>query len=228
MRSTLPPFPAPETTGAIDDRTTAARIRDAAIHCFAESGVSATSVRTIASAAGVSPALVMHHFGTKDRLRQACDHHVAALIRSRKEAAVAEGPDLDPLGQLQAFDTDVPLLKYLGTTLADGTPDVSALLDELVEDAIGYTQRAIDNGLMAPSDDLRARTTVLMLWSLGALVLHEHVERLLGVDLTGDPAATRRYTVPAAEILGTRVFAEGIYERIRDSFADIDHPGGTP
>ncbi|MEX0658697.1 MAG: TetR/AcrR family transcriptional regulator [Egibacteraceae bacterium] len=79
-----------------DDRTARARIRDAAITRFAEDGVAGTSVRAIAGQAGVSAALVIHHFGSKEALRAACDEHVAATIRERKQTAMAAGPGLDP------------------------------------------------------------------------------------------------------------------------------------
>jgi AcrR family transcriptional regulator len=214
MRST----PASST----DDRTTAARIRDAAITCFAEAGVAATSVRTIAAAVDVSPGLVMHHFGSKDHLRQACDRHVAALIREAKEKAVAEGAGIDPVGQIRTYEDGLPLLRYLARTLADGSPHVADLVDEMVADATAYTEQAVETGLMVPSDDPRGRAAVLTLWSLGAVVLHEHVHRLLGADLTGDVTDMAAYAVPAAEVLGRGVLAPGVYERIRDEFPRPD------
>ena len=39
-------------------------------------------MRAIAEAAGVSPALIIHHFGSKEGLRKACDDYIAAEIRS--------------------------------------------------------------------------------------------------------------------------------------------------
>jgi AcrR family transcriptional regulator len=50
------------------DSDTRARIVTAARGLFSERGVEATSVRAIAGAAGVDPALVHHYFGTKQRL----------------------------------------------------------------------------------------------------------------------------------------------------------------
>lgn len=46
-----------------------ARLRAAALELFAERGFEATSTRAVAAAAGVSPALVTRHFGSKDGLR---------------------------------------------------------------------------------------------------------------------------------------------------------------
>jgi len=51
------------------DQTAAAAIRIAAMELFAERGYAEVTVRQIASAAGVSPALVIHHYGSKDKLR---------------------------------------------------------------------------------------------------------------------------------------------------------------
>ena len=55
------------------DASTRDRIRDAAIAAFAERGFDAASLRDIAQRAGVSAALIVHHFGSKDGLREECD-----------------------------------------------------------------------------------------------------------------------------------------------------------
>ncbi len=65
-----------------EDLTTRARIRDAAVLRFGREGFGA-SVRTVAADAGVSPGLVIHHFGSKDGLRAACDEYV---LRAAAEA----------------------------------------------------------------------------------------------------------------------------------------------
>ena len=45
-------------------------------------GFAGTTVRAIAAEVGVSPALLLHHFGSKDGLRDACDDHVLATYAS--------------------------------------------------------------------------------------------------------------------------------------------------
>lgn len=200
------------------DRTGRARIRDAAIACFADRGVAATSVRAIAKAAGVSPALVIHHFGSKDALRVACDQHVAALVREQKSAAMAAGPGLDPFAALRTYREGPPLLPYLARTLIDGSPHVAELVDEMVEDAVDYMQQGVETGMLTPSDDPRGRAAVLTLWSLGALVLHEHVSRLLGADLLGDPLEAAPYFLPGLEIMGAGILPPEVYRRIREQF----------
>ena len=212
--------PATQAVGdATVDLTARARIRDTAIARFAEDGVASTSVRAIAAAAGVSPGLVIHHFGSKDGLRVACDRHVAATIRERKQAAAAAGANLDPVAAIRDAGDGPPLLRYLARSLVDGSPHVAELVDELVEDAVAYVATGIESGMLKPVDDPRGCATVLTLWSLGSVVLHEHVQRLTGADLTGDPARTGGWSVPASEILSKGLLDEGLYGRIRDAFA---------
>lgn len=206
-------------SATLDDRTAQARIRDAAISRFAEGGVPATTIREIAAAADVSPALVIHHFGSKDGLRVACDQYVVALIGHRKREAAAAGPGLDPLGALREAEAGPPILRYLARTLVDGSPHVSTLVDELVDDAVEYMAEGERTGLLKATDQPRERATVLVIWQLGALVLHEHVARLLGADLTEGAEGMIRWALPAAEVLSRGVMAEEFYERIREGLA---------
>ncbi len=206
-----------------DDRTAKARIRDSAIATFAAHGVEGASVRLVAEGAGVSPALVIHHFGSKEALRRACDVHVAAVIREQKREAIAAGAGLDPLAALRGAAGGLPLLRYLARTLADGTEEVAELLDELVGDAEGYLAEGVETGLLKPTAYPRQRAAVLLLWSLGALVLNEHVRRLLGADLTadlGDPealAAAGAYFGPVLELYGQGLMDEGYARRLREA-----------
>ena len=197
-----------------DDRSTPARIRDAAIACFAAAGVDRTPVRVIAEAAGVSPALVIHHYGSKDALRVACDRHVAALIRQQKSDSMQAGASLDPMMALRSYDDGPPLLAYLARTLVDGSPHVSELLEELVSDAVAYMAEGEASGLLRPSDDPRGRAAVLLLWSMGALALHEHASHLLGVDLLGEPEQLMGYLAPALEVMGQGVMTPDAYDRL--------------
>lgn len=214
---------------AFDDRTARARIRDAAIASFAKDGVAATSVRAIAAAAGVSPALIIHHFGSKDGLRYACDEHITAVIREGKYAAMAAGPAFDPLAALRSTAGDPPIGRYLARTLIDGSPHVRELVDEMVEDASGYMEAGVANQTLRPSAYPRERAAILTLWSLGALVLHEHMHRLLGVDLTAEPstlAATPEgvaYFGAVLELFADGLLGEAMTAHLRDTLlADRD------
>lgn len=57
------------------------KIRDAALAEFAGRGIEATSLREVATRAGVSVGLIQHHFGTKADLVDAVNRHVTDLLR---------------------------------------------------------------------------------------------------------------------------------------------------
>ncbi len=207
-----------------DDRTTKARIRDAAIECIANAGVHDTTVRMIAAAADVSPGLVIHHFGSMEELRAACDAHVTAAIRAMKSEVMAAGPGLDVLGALR--DSEVGwMIKYLSQVLAEDTPAVANLVDDLVADAEGYLEEGVAAGLLRPTPDPRGRAVVLAIWSLGALVLHRHLERLLGVDLTspdlGRDPAIATYGLAVYDMMGRGLYTEAFADHVLATFAQI-------
>jgi AcrR family transcriptional regulator len=221
-------FPPAEARPAGADRTARARIRDAAIARIGDDGFAATSVRAIAADAGVSPALVLHHFGSKDGLRVACDTHVAAIIREGKSATMASGPGLDMLSALRRLDDAAPVLRYLARVLTEPSPRVAALVDDLVADAVGYLAEGERSGILRPSRDGRARAVVLTLWSLGALVLHGHAARLLGADLLDDAAGLAAYTRPAAELLGEGLLTPEAMVQVSDLGHRSEHGEGAP
>src|ERR1700748_889356 len=97
---------------ASDDRTAVARIRDAAIEQWGEHGVKG-GLRSIAEAAGVSAALVIHHFGSKEGLRKACDDYIAEEIRTGKSAAMQSNDPATWLGQMAEIESYAPVTAYL-------------------------------------------------------------------------------------------------------------------
>ncbi|MGJ3509728.1 TetR/AcrR family transcriptional regulator [Enemella sp. A6] len=198
------------------------RILDAALDLFGHQGVAATSVRAIAEQAGVSPALVIHHFGSKAKLHEACDDRVVELIHSRKTETIQGGPTLMP-GELDVLMRESrPALRYLARTLSDGSPRINQLMDDLIESSIGYTAQAEELGYVKPSANPRARVIVLTLWMFGGLVLHEHMARLLGVDLFDENSDVMPYMSTAMEILTDGVIAETAYQDLRTP------PGNQP
>ncbi|GAB3175014.1 TetR family transcriptional regulator [Myceligenerans halotolerans] len=153
------------------DQTARARIRDAAVQCFATGGFGA-SVRAIAQEAGVSPGLVMHHFGSKDTLREVCDEHVLAQIRELKNQNIEHAAGGGSF--LQAFasaEENAVLLGYVLRSMQDGSALARDFIDHMVDDAVEYTQHAVASGLAVPSRDEAARARYMTVSALGALLL---------------------------------------------------------
>lgn len=165
-----------------EDLTTRARIREAALGLFPEQGFSGTTVRQIATRAGVSPGLVLHHFGSKEGLREECDRHVVARFREIKSDAIGGGM-FNPAFLGGAMEESQAMMKYLAWAIARNHPAASVLYDEMLGEAIAVTRAAIDQGFVVESKDLETRTALQMAMQLGLAVLHEHVERVTGIDL---------------------------------------------
>jgi TetR/AcrR family transcriptional regulator len=78
------------------------RLLDAAVACFAADGVAATSLRSIALKAGVTPALVNYYFGSKEQLLDAfITERVSPVMQSLGASLVAAGDE--PRAVLAAF-----------------------------------------------------------------------------------------------------------------------------
>lgn len=200
----------------------AQRILEAAINLFGRTGVKGTSLKVVAAEAGVSPALVIHHFGSKDGLQRACDRHVAAVVRANKQSTLTHGPQLDPFHTLRQLEQSQPLLRYLARSLTEGGEHTAALVDEFVADAEDYMRAGEEAGYLKPSTTPRERTITLVIWSLGALAMHEHVRRLLGVDfLDGDapPESLGPYLRPMLELFTQGLMQEGAFDQMADIFA---------
>ena len=220
------PDPGPRSGEGRPAVVTRRRILAAAMARIAEVGTAAASVRSIAVAADVSPALVLHHFGSKAGLLDACDEHLLEEVRRSKSDALASGPSLDVIGGLAAASEEfVPLVQYLARRLAEGGDAMFSLVDRIVGDAHDYVRLGIESGLIRPSAKERERTVLLTLWSLGGLVMHEYAERLLGFSPVTGSEGVERWSTLAMEVLAGGVLTR---EAMRMSDAHRQDPEVRP
>ena len=176
---------------APDDRTARAIIRDEALRLFAARGPDAVTVRQIAAAAGVSPALVVHHFGSKEGLREVVDEHVLGLFEAMLGEMTAGGaPDLyDPSASGSLAEAMVahlppgsPVPAYLRRLLlADGDAG-RRLFRRMYEISTMLVGALVQAGLAAPGADPAVRVAFLMANDLAVLLLREHLADVLGVE----------------------------------------------
>jgi AcrR family transcriptional regulator len=197
-----------------EDLTGRARIRDAALEEFAAHGVRGATIRGIAARAGVSPALVQHHFGTKDRLRRACDAHVLGYIRREASAALHEDALNDPGYLREALRTAPRVQRYLARALVDDSPDAAALFDDLV----ALTAQNLADPPDATSTPYE-RALVLTAMRLGVIVLHQHMSRGLGDDVFGTASSTRVGRA-SLDLLNPALLPAELTEQAREMLAD--------
>ena len=156
---------------ASDDRTAVARIRDAAIERWGEHGFN-VGLRSIAEAAGVSAALVIHHFGSKEGLRKACDDYIAEEIRTGKSASLQTKDPADWFAQMAAIESYAPLMAYLVRSMQSGSELAKMLWRKMIADAEQYLEEGVRNGLLKPSRDPRARAKYLGITGGGSFLMY--------------------------------------------------------
>jgi AcrR family transcriptional regulator len=154
-----------------DDLTAAARIRDAAIEQFGEQGFG-VGLRSIAEAAGVSAALVIHHFGSKDGLRKACDDYVAEEIRSDKSEAMRAKEPGTWFAQLAEIESYAPMMAYLVRSMQSGGDLAKMLWGRMIDDAESYLEEGVRAGTLKPSRDPRSRARYLAITGGGGFLMY--------------------------------------------------------
>jgi AcrR family transcriptional regulator len=164
------------------DLTTRARIRQAALVEFAEHGFRGASIRGIARAAGVSPGLVQHHFGTKDGLRASCDAYVMELLTTTQRDMVNQ--DAPPSPELMAgrMDELQPMIDYLITSLSSGSEAAADWFTRVTN----YTHEALTSGRIGPpldpSLDTRAIAATQAAMALGVTAFYRNIQHTLEVE----------------------------------------------
>lgn len=188
---------------------TAERIRDAAITRFGRDGFG-VGLRGVAADAGVTAGLVVHHFGSKDGLRRACDEHVLAFIRAEKLKATTTGTASMLLAQLAEIEQFAPMIRYLLRSLQAGGALATELVGHMMADAQEYLAAGVAAGVIRPSRDPDARTRFLAYQNIGGLLLWASMHLDDHPDDFG--AAFRRYvddiTLPALELFSQGLFVD--------------------
>jgi AcrR family transcriptional regulator len=153
------------------DLTATARIRDAAIEQWGQHGFD-VGLRSIAEAAGVSAALVIHHFGSKDGLRKACDEFVAEEIRTEKSEAIQSNDPATWFAAMAEIESFAPLMAYLVRSMQSGGELAMMLWRRMIDNTTEYMEEGVRAGTVKASRDPEARAKYLALSGGGAFLLY--------------------------------------------------------
>ena len=159
-----------------DAERTRARILDAAMEDFALRGFDASTLRDIASQAGVSLGLIRHHFGSKHQLREACTDFALGAVHSAESQSARRGRAMGTL--------TVGLQRYIARTVLEDSPGGRGLFDEMF---------AVSTRLNRADDkpEGSALALVLTVMTLGIPLLEAQLTRVLGTPaLEGDGLKT--------------------------------------
>ena len=163
-------------------------------------------MRQIAAAAGVSPGLVIHHFGSKDGLKEAVDTHVVGIVDSMLNEmdgkGWSEGLVETVLRRLPA-DSSVPA--YVCRLLLTGSPAATLLFRRIYAASSAWVDRAVELGVLRRGGDTAVRTAFLLANDLAVLLLREQLGDVLGVDPLS-PEGLLRW---AGEVIA--IYRDGIF-----------------
>jgi AcrR family transcriptional regulator len=207
-----------------EDRTAAAVIRDSAMALFAERGAADVTIREVATAAGVSPGLVVHHYGSKNGLREAVDARVVRFVRDVLADVAADGSEggaslSTPF--VDAIDREPEIIAYVGRLLIDGGSAADDMFSALFEATLAGMAALVAAGVARPAGDERVRAAFLLANDLAVLLLRPRITAVLG----SDPLAQPGVAAWAAELADT--YTSGIFVAADPSGSDA-HLSGRP
>jgi AcrR family transcriptional regulator len=166
------------------DLTAYARIRNAALDGFAAQGVSATTIRGVAAAAGVSPGLVQHHFATKAALRESVNQYVLEIVAEAFEELGRATPSQELLNELGERITETVrdhrmAALYVARSVAEGDEAALQLFDALCAVSAQQIKRFQEDGLMRDDADIAWATVQPIVMILGSVLLEPGLSRNL-------------------------------------------------
>ncbi len=191
------------------------------------SGFAGTTVRGIATEVGVSPALLLHHFRSKEGLRQACDDHVLAWYAAQVAEMARDDSPATVIGMIDRTPEVVPFASYIRRALIEGGAFARRIFDGLVAQAQAYLESAVATGRVRPTDDEHGRALLTVVISLAAQLLADFLvppgtpqDAVIG-------AAADRLMLSGLELYTYGLFTDaGYLQAYRDYRSK--HAGGPP
>jgi AcrR family transcriptional regulator len=177
-------------------------LKDAAIKLFAEKGVAATSVRDIATSAGVSAGLVTHHFGSKSGLKAEVDSHMIDVFTSalKNVSRMPNAAELVNERMAATMAANASLRSYLRRSILEGDPASVKLLCKLARLIRKLCSEMRQNGLLRADIDSTWMPFQILFLHLGPLLLSPVVKRELDQDAYS-PAVIRRRSAANFDLL---------------------------
>jgi AcrR family transcriptional regulator len=167
------------------DLTATARIRNAALQSFADKGIASTSIRDVAAAAGVSPGLVQHHFGTKAGLRAAVNEHVIAVATEALQDLLQTGTTPEGWAVMGEIVTafvraNALALRYVARALIEGDPEAARIFDTLVEVAHrNWLDPLAQSGALEPTIDRDWAAIHAVVFNIASVLFESAISRHL-------------------------------------------------
>ena len=181
---------------AIDSRE---HLIEVATRVFAREGFAGTSLRMIAVEAGVSAALLVHHFGSKQRLiEETIETTLGEWMREKDQ--LAELPLSEALSQWPqtAQDGHQKLAFFKQVMLSGGKP-AQLLLERMHFEAKERLTMMTKTGVMRDVADIETAALLLAVYGMAPLILSDSIKKILGGEVT-DPEISEKLARSSLEL----------------------------
>ena len=181
---------------AIDSRE---HLIEVATRVFAREGFTGTSLRMIAVEAGVSAALLVHHFGSKQRLiEETIETTLGEWMREKDH--LAELPLSEALSQWPqtAQDGHQKLAFFKQVILSGGKP-AQLLLERMHFEAKERLTMMTKTGVMRDVADIETAALLLAVYGMAPLILSDSIKKILGGEVT-DPEISEKLARSSLEL----------------------------
>ena len=171
--------------------TTREQLLTIAVEMFAANGFAQTSLRAIAKQAGVSPALLVHHFGTKDALiKEAIAITLGHWVADEKAAMLDD--ESNQLSHWQAvMAKGATPLRFFRQVLLAGGEYSQRLFAAAVSESENLLEQMKSAGRLRDVKDPKTTALMLTLSGLGSVLFMDHIERILGGSIASETVAKK-------------------------------------
>jgi len=163
------------------------RILRAALKLFSEFGYAGTSIRDIASEAGVSLGLIRIHFGAKEELRAAVDRHALGRVRELY-ITVLDHSGGEPLERVSDdtvkwISSNMDALLYARMTLLEKSGGGQLMFSELFQTMLEFIEQNEKRGFLQQDIDKKWAAFDMVFDFIGPLIIEPLVKKEFGESM---------------------------------------------
>jgi TetR/AcrR family transcriptional regulator, regulator of cefoperazone and chloramphenicol sensitivity len=166
---------------------------------FAREGFTGTSLRMIAVEAGVSAALLVHHFGSKQRLiEETIETTLGEWMREKDH--LAELPLSEALSEWPRTAEDgQQRLEFFKQVMLSGGRPAQVLMERMHFEARERLTAMTKAGVMRDVSDIDTAALLLAVYGMAPLILSDSIKKILGGDIA-DPEISEKLARSSLEL----------------------------
>lgn len=166
---------------------------DIAVEEFALNGFEKTSLRSIAKAADVSPALLIHYFTNRDQLISAAIAETLGVWIGEEKAALTKQAETRISDWVQLVEHGKVKLAFLRQVLLANNHYTAALFASALAETRQMIEVAVNAGTMQEIDDVETTAVLLTSQALASIVFLPQLEQSLGGSLVDQAVALKLF-----------------------------------